>query len=332
MVTSDQLKYKTLEDVPGVGPGLVKQLRDVGIHTVEGLATATVGEVTASGIGEATAIKIIEITRKTMALRFITAEELAERRKKMKKMTTGCSSLDAIMNGGLETQSITEFYGEFASGKSQLCHQLCVTVQLPEEKGGLDGGALIIDTEQVFRPDRIVQIAPRLGLDPKDVLKRIVFAEAISSSHQMILLENADEVIKENNIRLIIIDSLTGNFRSEYMGREMLAPRQQQLNKHMYKLLRLTRAFNAVAAVTNQVSATPDAYAGFHPTPIGGHIVGHRSHTRIYLRKGRSNFRVATIVASPFLPEREAPMRITDRGIEYTEEIKESQTEDAGGA
>jgi len=327
MVTSEylQTKYKTLEDVPGLGPAIVKQLRSVGLHTVEGLATATVGEVTASGIGEATAIKIIETARNTIALKFITAEELAERRKGMKKMTTGCSSLDAILDGGLETQSITEFYGEYGSGKSQLCHQLCLAVQLPEEKGGLNGGALIIDTEQVFRPDRIIQIAPRLGLDPKDVLKRIVFAEAINSNHQMILLENADEVIKENGIRLIVIDSLTGNFRSEYIGREMLAPRQQQLNKHMYKLLRLARAFNAVAAVTNQVSSTPDAYAGSQPVPIGGHIVGHRSHTRIYLRKGRSNLRVASIVASPFLPEREAPLRITERGIEYTEEVAKGQ-------
>ena len=327
MVTSEylQTKYKTLEDVPGLGPAIVKQLRSVGLHTVEGLATATVGEVTASGIGEATAMKIIETARNTIALKFITAEELAERRKGMKKMTTGCSSLDAILDGGLETQSITEFYGEYGSGKSQLCHQLCLAVQLPEEKGGLNGGALIIDTEQVFRPDRIIQIAPRLGLDPKDVLKRIVFAEAINSNHQMILLENADEVIKENGIRLIVIDSLTGNFRSEYIGREMLAPRQQQLNKHMYKLLRLARAFNAVAAVTNQVSATPDAYAGSQPVPIGGHIVGHRSHTRIYLRKGRSNLRVASIVASPFLPEREAPLRITERGIEYAEEKKEGE-------
>jgi DNA repair protein RadA len=322
MVTADyfQTKYKTLEDIPGLGPAIVKQLREVGLHTVEGLATATVGEVTASGIGEATAAKIIEAARRTMALTYITAEELAERRKEMRRLTTGCGSLDAMLDGGLETQSITEFYGEYGAGKSQICQQLCVTVQLPEERGGLGGGALYIDTEEVFRPDRIIQMAPRLGLDPGEALKRIIFAEAITSSHQMILLENADEVIKENGIRLIVVDSLTGNFRSEYMGREMLAPRQQQLNKHMHKLLRLARAFNAVAAVTNQVLATPDAYAGFHPVPVGGHIVGHRSHTRIYLRKGRSNLRVASIVASPFLPEREAPLRITERGIEYTEE------------
>ena len=313
-------RYRTLEDLPGLGPTTVKQLREAGIHTVEGLATATLGEVTASGIGEATAMKIIETARKTIALTYITAEELAERRREMRRLSTGCSSLDAILDGGLETQNITEFYGEYGAGKSQICQQLCVTVQLPVERCGLGGGALYIDSEQVFRPDRITQIAPRLGLDPKNVLKRIVFAEAYTSSHQIILLENADEVIKENGIRLIIIDSLTGNFRGEYLGREMLAPRQQQLNRHLHKLMRLARAFNAVAVGTNQVSAPPDAYASFQPVPIGGHIVGHRGHTRIYLRKGRSNLRVASVVASPFLPEREAPLRITERGIEYAEE------------
>jgi len=188
-------RYKTLEDLPGLGATAAKQLREAGIHTVEGLATATLGEVTASGIGEATATKIIEAARRTMALTYITAEELAERRKKMRKLTTGCASLDAIMDGGLETQNITEFYGEYGAGKSQICQQLCVTVQLPEERGGLDGGALIIDTEQVFRPDRITQMAPRLGLDPGEALRRIVFAEAYTSSHQIVLLENADEVI-----------------------------------------------------------------------------------------------------------------------------------------
>ena len=209
------------------------------------------------------------------------------------------------------------------SGKSQICQQLCVTVQLPEEKGGLDGGALYIDTEQVFRPERVSQMAEALGLNPSDVLKRIVFAEAYSSDHQMILLDRADEIIKEHNIRLIIVDSLTGQFRAEYLGRENLAPRQQKLNQHLHKLLKLTRAFDAVAVVTNQVSSTPDTYAPGSQTPqaVGGNIVGHASHTRVYLKKGRNNLRIATITASPFLPEGGTPIRITDRGIESDEEV-----------
>ena len=149
---------------------------------------------------------------------------------------------------------------------------MCVNVQLPPEKGGLGGGALYIDTENTFRTERIVQMAQHLGLNLEEVVKNVIFAEAYTSDHQMFLLENADTVIKENKIRLIIVDSLTSHFRSEYLGREMLAERQQKLNKHMHRLIRLARAFNAVAVVTNQVMSKPDVFFGDAVHPVGGHL------------------------------------------------------------
>ena len=243
-----------------------------------------------------------------------------ELRKNVRRLTTGCSSLDNLLEGGIETQSLTEFYGEFGTGKSQICHQLCVTVQLPEVQGGLDGSVLYIDTEATFRTERVMQIAPRFGFDPEDALKGVIYAEAYTSNHQTVLLENADEVIKENNVRLIIIDSVMSHFRSEYLGREMLANRQQQLNKHLHKLMRLARGFNAAAVITNQVMASPDAFFTKSVSPTGGHILGHMSHSRISLRKGRNNVRIAKLTASPSLPEGEAPMRITERGIESDQE------------
>lgn len=205
---------------------------------------------------------------------------------------------------------------------SQICHQLSVNVQLPPERGGLGGGALYIDTENTFRIERIVQMAKFLGLDPDKVVERIIYAEAYNSDHQILLLEKADKVIKENNIRLIIIDSLTAHFRSEYAGRQSLPERQQKLNKHMHKLLRLARAFNAAAVVTNQVMARPDDYfAAMSVLPVGGHIVGHTSHTRIYLRKAAGkNTRIARLISSPYLPEGEAIFKITENGVEDIED------------
>ena len=313
-------KYQILEDLPGVGPATASKLREIGFRTVETVATAAISELVTAGIGEATAAKIISAARKSMAITFVRGDELVKLRSNIRHLTTGCSSLDLLLGGGVETQSITEFYGEFGTGKSQICQQLCVTVQLPLEQGGLDGGALYIDTENTFRPERITQIAPRFGLEPEEALRRIIFAEAYTSNHQTVLLENADEVIKENNIRLIIIDSVMSHFRSEYLGREMLAPRQQQLNKHLHKLIRLARAFNAVAVVTNQVMAQPDVFFAKVVQPVGGHIMGHTSHSRVFLRKGRSNVRIAKLTVSPFLPEGEAPLRITERGIESDED------------
>lgn len=309
-------KYKELEDIPSIGPATATQLRKLGYRTIETLATASIIELVKGGLTEELALKLVTEARKAIEIKFVTGAELMELRKGMKKMTTGCRTLDNLLEGGLETQSITEFYGEFGSGKSQICQQLAVTVQLPEEKGGLGGSSLFIDTEQIFRPDRIMEMAELVGLDPLKALKNIVFAEAYSSDHQIILADSADEVIKEHNVRCIIVDSLTGHFRSEYLGRETLAPRQQKLNQHMHKLIKLGRAFNAVIAVTNQVSTTPDLYSGKIVNPIGGNIVGHIAHTRIYLRKGRDNLRIAKIEASPFLPIGETPFRITEKGIE----------------
>ncbi|MCD6537305.1 DNA repair and recombination protein RadA [Candidatus Bathyarchaeota archaeon] len=317
-------KYLRIVDLPGVGPSIANRLRELGFHTVESLAMATVRELTQAGIGEKKAFQIINAARASSSLSFIRADELIVKRQNILKLTTGSRKLDALLGGGIETQSITEFYGEYGSGKSQIAHQLCVNVQLPVEKGGLDGGALYIDTENTFRVERISQMARHMGLDPEDVLKHIILAEAYTSDHQIFLLENADEVIKENNIRLIVIDSLTSHFRSEYIGRESLAERQQKLNQHMHKLIRLARAFNAAAVVTNQVMSSPDVFFGDSIRPIGGHIVAHTSHTRIYLRKaGRGPVRIARLVSSPYLPEGECIFRITENGIEDVEEDKE---------
>ncbi|MFC1802630.1 DNA repair and recombination protein RadA [Thermoproteota archaeon] len=311
-----KITYQNLEELPGVGPATVNKLKEIGFKTVESLSTATISELVSGGIGEAVAENVIDAARKSRAITFVRGDKLIELRKNIRKLTTGCSSLDTLLEGGIETQSLTEFYGEFGSGKSQLCHQLCVTVQLGEAQGGLNGSVLYIDTEATFRPERVQQIASRFGIKSGEVLKGIVYAEAYTSNHQTVLLENADEVIKENNIKLIIIDSVMSHFRSEYLGREMLANRQQQLNKHLHKLMRLSRAFNTATVITNQVMASPDAFFSKAVTPAGGHILAHMSHNRIFLRKGRNNMRIAKLTASPSLPEGEVPMRITERGIE----------------
>ncbi|RJS92624.1 DNA repair and recombination protein RadA [Candidatus Bathyarchaeota archaeon] len=314
-------KYMRIEDLPSVGPSTAEKLRELGFHTVESLAMATIRELVQAGIGEKRAFEIINAARASSSLSFIRADELITKRQNILRLTTGSKKLDALLGGGIETQSITEFYGEYGSGKSQIAHQLCVNVQLPMERGGLEGGALYIDTENTFRIERISQMAEHVGLDPQEAFKHIILAEAYTSDHQMFLLENADRIIKENNIKLIIIDSLTAHFRSEYIGRESLAERQQKLNQHMHKLIRLARAFNAVAFVTNQVMSSPDVFFGEPIRPIGGHIVAHTSHTRIYLRKaGRGPVRIARLVSSPYLPEGECVFKITENGIEDVEE------------
>ncbi len=320
----EKKRYECLEDLE-IGETIAKKLRDLGLYTVENLAMATVKELEQAGLNKKSSEKLIRKARLSMPFQFIRGDELVKMRENVLRLTTGSIMLDKLLGGGIESQSITEFYGEYGSGKSQICHQLCVNVQLPIEQGGLGGAALYIDTENTFRTERIFQMANNLSLDPVQTIKNIVFAEAYTSDHQIFLLENADKIIKENGIRLIIVDSLTSHFRSEYLGREMLQERQQKLNKHMHMLIRLSRAFNAVAVVTNQVMSKPDVFFGEAIHPVGGHIVAHTSHTRVFLRKSaRGPVRIARLVSSPHLPEGEGVFRVTERGIE---DINENERE-----
>lgn len=319
--SQEKPKYQFLEDLPGIGPATAQKLKELGYHTIESLAMATARELEPAGISEKKAFSIIETARSSIGVSFIRADELLKMRQNVLRLTSGSKVVDRLLDGGLETQTITEFYGEYGSGKSQICHQLCVNVQLPPERGGLGGAALYVDTENTFRTERIVSMSKHLGLDPQQIAKNIIYAEAYTSDHQAFLLDNADEVIKQNNVKLIIVDSLTAHFRSEYIGREMLASRQQRLNKHMHKLIGLARAFNAVAVVTNQVMAKPDVFFGDAVHPIGGHIVGHTSHTRVYLRRAAHGpVRIARLVSSPYLPEGEEIFKITGDGIEDASE------------
>jgi DNA repair protein RadA len=315
-------KYEFIEDIPGIGPATAEKLRELGFHTVESLATATVKELTQAGVGEKQAAKIINEARNSIATSFVRADELMRMRQNVLRLSLGSKQLDDLVGGGLESQTITEFYGEYGVGKSILCHQLAVNVQLPIEQGGLNGGALYVDTENTFRPEWIVRMSRPLGLDPENAGKSIIYSEAFNSDHQVLILEKADKVIQENNIKLIIVDSLTAHFRSEYLGREMLAERQQKLNSHMHRLVRLARAFNAVAVVTNQVMAKPDAFFASGVEAVGGHIVAHTSHTRIFLRRATGGpVRIARLVSSPYLPEGERIFKITEEGIkDITEE------------
>lgn len=318
--TLNKKRYETLEDLE-IGSAISEKLRELGFHTVENLAMATAKELEQTGISKKKAREFIHKARSCMPLPFIRGDELVKMRDSVLRLTTGSNMLDKLLGGGIESQSITEFYGEYGSGKSQICHQLCVNAQLPPEQGGLGGSALYLDTENTFRTERIFQMANNLSLDPDEVVKKIIFAEAFTSEHQMFLLENADKVIKENGVRLIIVDSLTSHFRSEYLGREMLQERQQKLNKHLHRLIRLARAFNAVAVVTNQVMSKPDVFFGDTVHPVGGHIVAHTSHTRVFLRKSaRGPVRIARLVSSPHLPEGEGIFMVSERGIEDVNE------------
>ena len=306
-----------LEELPGIGPATAEKLREAGFRDIASIAAARVDELKdIAGISEAAANKIINAAKDALDIRFLTGVEVLERRKKIKRITSGSKQVDMLLGGGIETQAIYEFFGEFGSGKTQICHQLSVNVQLSEDKGGLEKGAIYIDTENTFRAERIVSMAEALKLEPEKVLENILVARAYNSDDQIIWAEKAGEIVQEKNIGLIVVDSLTAHFRAEYAGRGSLADRQQRLNRHMHTLQKIADLNNIAVVVTNQVMAKPDVFFGDPTVAIGGHIVGHTSTFRIYLRKSKGDKRVARLIDSPNLPEGEAIFRVTQRGIE----------------
>ncbi len=305
-------------DLPGVGPAIAEKLTDSGFSDMMSIAVSSPKELSdLIEIGEATALKIIQAARKTADVgNFETGTALLERRLKIGYISTSSKSFNELLGGsGFESQAITEFFGEFGSGKTQIVHQMCVNVQLPEEKGGLGSHVFYIDTENTFRPDRIKQMAEAYELDADEVLSKIHVARAYNSSHQMLLVDKVNELSKEFPARLLVVDSLTSHFRAEFVGRGALADRQQKLNKHMHDLLRWGDLYNGVVLVTNQVSSKPDAFFGDPTRPIGGHIVGHTATFRIYLRKSKGGKRIARLIDSPHLAEGEAVFTVTTDGV-----------------
>jgi len=312
------MSKKELESLPGVGEKIADKLVEAGCDELMTIATMSIGNlVDICDIGEKTAAKIIESAKEISDVgNFKTGMEKLKMRENVGRISTGSAALNELLGGGIETQCISEFYGAYGSSKTQIALQTSVNVQKPKKDGGLSAGAIFIDTENTFIPERVVQMAKAQGMDPEKVLKNIFVARAFNSDHQILLAEKAEEVLKNNKVGLIIVDSLTSLFRSDYIGRGELAPRQQRLNRHMHVLHRLSTTYNVAILVTNQVMSRPDVLFGDPTVPIGGHIVGHQSAFRVYIRKSKKNSRVARLVDCPYLPEGEAVFKITENGVE----------------
>ena len=303
-----------ITSLPGVGPATADKLRECGYDNIMSIAVATPSIIEeATGMTENAARKMINAARQVLDMGFESGLDVLAKRKNVTKLTTSCKALDDLLGGGFESGAITECFGEFGSGKTQIGHVLAVSTikQFPEAV------VIYIDTENTFRPERIIQLAEGLGLDPNLVLKNIKVARAYNSDHQVLLAEKVEDLItKEHmNIKLVVIDSLTAHFRAEFIGRGTLADRQQKLNKHMHSLLKIADLYNVCVYVTNQVMAKPDMFFGDPTQAIGGHIVAHASTFRIYLRKGKKGSRVAKLIDSPNLADGECNFMVETSGL-----------------
>eukprot|EP01112_Ceratiomyxa_fruticulosa_P020161 TRINITY_DN679_c0_g1_i1.p1 TRINITY_DN679_c0_g1~~TRINITY_DN679_c0_g1_i1.p1 ORF type:complete len:354 (+),score=83.45 TRINITY_DN679_c0_g1_i1:395-1456(+) len=303
----------------GITSADIKKLQEAGFNTVESIAYSTKKTLAAiKNISDAKAEKLIAEAAKLVPMGFTTAMEIHKQRQEIIQVTTGSKELDKLLDGGIETGSITEIFGEFRTGKTQICHTLAVTCQLPLSSNGGEGKALYIDTEGTFRPERLLAIAERYGLSGEDVLDNVAYARAHNSEHQSQLLIQASAMMSESRFALLVVDSATALYRTDFSGRGELSERQRHLARFLRQLQGLADEFGIAVVITNQVVSQVDGGAMFQADPkkpIGGNIIAHASTTRLSLRKGRGETRICKIYDSPCLPESEATFAINSDGI-----------------
>ncbi|XP_058958962.2 meiotic recombination protein DMC1/LIM15 homolog [Pocillopora verrucosa] len=323
---SDQEEDSFYQDIDllqnhGINVTDIKKLKSAGICTIKGVKMTTRRKMCQiKGISEAKMEKIKEASAKLANAGFVTALEYSDMRKMVFRISSGSTELDKLLGGGIESMSITEVFGEFRTGKTQLSHTLCVSAQLPGANGYTGGKVIFIDTENTFRPDRLREIADRFNLDQNAMLDNVLYCRAYTSEHQYELMDSVAAKFHEEPgvFKLMIIDSIMALFRVDFCGRGELADRQQKLAQMLSRLQKLSEEFNVAVFITNQMTADPGATMSFQADPkkpIGGHILAHASTTRISLRKGRGETRIAKIYDSPDLPENEATFAVTSGGI-----------------
>ncbi|GMI16510.1 hypothetical protein TrLO_g12874 [Triparma laevis f. longispina] len=317
---TSMVSYQNLEVLAdqGIASADIQKLNEAGYHTIESIAHATVRKLSeVKGISENKVMKLKDLCKALVPMDFKTAADALEDRKSIVQLTTGSIELDKLLEGGIETGSVTEAFGEFRTGKTQLCHTLCVTCQMGVTDGGAEGKAIYIDTEGTFRPKRLQEIAERFGMDPEMALENVAYARAHNSEHQMELLKMAAAIMAQDRYALIVVDSATALFRTDYSGRGELSERQMMLGQFLRQLTRLAEEFGVAVFMTNQVTADPGgmSFAKDSTKPIGGNIIAHAATTRLRLRKGRGENRICTIFDSPTLPEADAQFAVGSNGI-----------------
>jgi DNA repair protein RadA len=301
----------------GVASRTITKLLKAGFPTLKAVAVTPPRELAErAGMGKNTALKVNRLARLAVDSGFESAADMMEKLKEVNKCVTGSTELDRILCGGIETSVITELIGEYSTGKTQICFTLSVLSQLHEEDGGLNGNVCFIDTEGTFIPERVKQIAETREMDADEILSNIYVARAYNSHHQISLIETLPDICMDENIRLVVVDSMIGHFRSEYIGRGNLAERQQKLAHCLGSLLRLAEAFNLAVVITNQVQANPKVMFGDPNSPTGGHVMAHACNHRVFIRNGRKNTSLVRVIDSPTLPEEKIRIAITEKGIE----------------
>ncbi len=323
-------KELTVEDLKKVGSTTKRRLISAGLISLKDVLMfhpKRLSELT--GMSEETAIKVVEEaielleSNQSKDYGLEKASTLTELTEGRYFLHTGSRNLDNILMGGYSSGEVTEFAGEYRTGKSQACYTAIATAFLDINEGGLNDGdinVVLIDAERTFHPKRMEPIFRRFDIDPSYALDRIWVGRPRNTFHQKKMIDNLVKVIKERNVRLVVVDSLTRLPRADFTGRGELYDRQRYILAMVESLRRLATTYNLVVLITNQVVAMPDTMFGPSMKPIGGHILAHSVDTRLFLTMSKGNIRNVEILDSSWLPPNKTKIKITEAGIADAEE------------
>lgn len=317
-VKKEEVKPITLTDLPGIAEKTAEKLVDAGFDSVESIAASSIGEIKELVKSEKVAKEAIKVAREATAISFVPASELPKIRPE-RGVTTGSKDLDKFLGGGIPAGVLTAVESPYGTGKSQLGMQLCVNVQLPEDKGGLGGKAVVIDSEKGFKLSRLKQMAKAAKLDPEEIARNVLYNFIYNTDHMLLNVEKLATVIPKENVKLIEIDSFTGPFRADFIGREDLPARSRKMRRIMNTLLRLADKYNIPVYLTGQVMGQPTPFGG--PIVVaGGETFKHLANIHVELKKSKGEKRIATLTKHPNRPSGiQCVFAITEKGIQNIE-------------
>lgn len=317
-----------LEEFTSLTDKHLNLLTELGVANISSLAALNVNELKVmldTTLNRATLI-LKEARENLPPFEITSAKMILESDKTRSYLSTNCPALDQLLGGrGLESGSITEVFAQYGTGKSQIAFSAIVSALL-KDKSGVSGSVIVIDTEGTTSPDRLLEILKFYSHmyegAPEDLLENIVVVRPKDTSEQIAIVKLFLEgegmgymkyTNVKNPLRLVVVDSLTGLFRSEFLGRGTLNQRQQKLNEHLRDLYMFGLKNSVPILVTNQVISSPDPFV-YGQIAVGGNIVAHASTYRISLQK-RKNYRIAKMVDSSRLPSNEVVFKLSKRGV-----------------
>ncbi len=247
--------------------------------------------------------------------------DYSKKRSEKLVLSSGSKNCDEIFGGGLYTGKKYLIFGANKTGKTQICHQICVQAYKNfsriYEKLKNVRFVYYFDTENTFRPERIRDIANEFKYDYKKVLKSILVTKILSNSAFLLTLNDLENLIEKKPYGVLIIDTLNNHFRSE-QGEKRISYKKSKdtFIEIIKKINSLTKTYNLITIATAQVAPNLFENAFIRVLPAGNHFINNYFSEYLYLNRKEEGKYYIHNVNSSANPEKRLLYKITSSGIQ----------------